>query len=111
MNKLFRAMLAALLISVSFGAGSMSVLAQEDGTKQTVQLTEQQKKELAALHKQMIEQHKTIISKYVEFGVIPKEKGEKISSHLDKKYEKLEKNGFVPHWDHKKHKEKYQHHE
>ena len=110
MHKLVTAMLATLLFTLSFGAG-MSPIQAEETKKEIVQLTEQQKKELSVLHKEMIEKHKTIVSKYVEFGVIPKEKGEKINSRLDKKYEKLEKNGFVPHWDHKKHKEKHGHQE
>lgn len=72
-----------------------------------VELTKKQQKELSELHTSIIEQEKTVIEKYVEFGVIPKEKSEKIKSHLDKRYADLEDNGFIPlpHHHHKKSKE------
>ncbi|RKD25158.1 hypothetical protein BEP19_04375 [Ammoniphilus oxalaticus] len=87
--------------SLSFGGGAL-IQAEESGVNETVQLTEQQQQELAKLHKKMIEQHKKVVAKYVEFGVFSKDKGEKIDAMLDKKYEKLEQNGFIPKWEHKK---------
>ena len=60
-----------------------------------VRLTEQQKTELANLHKDILEKKKEMINKYVEFGVIPEEKGQMMISHFEKHYEMLEQNGFV----------------
>jgi len=90
--------LLSVLVAV---VGTVPVWAntQDADNKTTVQLTEDQKKELAALHKDILAKKKELISKYVEYGVISKEKGEKIISRLEKRYERLEQNGFVPHWD------------
>ncbi|MGI6226864.1 MAG: YckD family protein, partial [Peptococcales bacterium] len=70
------------------------------------QLTDAQKKELATLQKEILEKKKEVISKYVEYGVMSKEKGDKIISRLEKRYERLEQNGFVPQWDNHKNKSK-----
>jgi hypothetical protein len=64
-------------------------------TQPDVKLTEQQKTELAKLHKDILEKKKEMINKYVEFGVIPEEKGQMMISHFEKHYEMLEQNGFV----------------
>lgn len=37
-----------------------------------------------------------MISKYVQYGVLPKERGEHIKNHLDKHFEMMKQNGFVP---------------
>jgi hypothetical protein len=106
MRSFWMTLMAALLLSVTV-VGTFPVHAEEITTpegKATVKLTDQQKNELAALHKEILEKRKEVISKYVKYGVITEEKGKKIVSHLDKHYEKLEKNGFIPHWDHSKHK-------
>jgi hemolysin activation/secretion protein len=69
---------------------------QQPGQNQPeVKLTEQQKTELANLHKDILEKKKEMISKYIEFGVIPEEKGQMMISHFEKHYEMLEQNGFV----------------
>ncbi len=70
-----------------------------DAEKAPVQLTESQKKELATLQKDILLKRKEVISKYVEYGVMTEEKGKKIISRLEKRYEKLEENGFIPMWD------------
>jgi len=62
-----------------------------------VQLTEAQQKELATLHQDILEKRKEVVSKYVEYGVISQEKADKLISRLDKRYEMLEKNEFIPH--------------
>lgn len=74
-----------------------------------VELTEAQQQEIAVLAKSIMEQKKELMNKYAEFGVISKEKAEKINAKFDKHYKKLEENGFVPNWDKckaKKHCEK-----
>jgi hypothetical protein len=63
-----------------------------------VQLNEQQKTELAKLHKDILEKKKEMIQKYVEFGVIEEEKGQMMIAHFEKHYEMMEQNGFMmPH--------------
>ncbi|MDW7673519.1 MAG: YckD family protein [Bacillota bacterium] len=98
MRKLTVAMAVFLLMFVA-ALGVLPVNANDGmavNTNETVQLTEAQQKELATLHKDILGKRKEVISKYVEFGVIPKEKGDKIITRLEKKYEKLEANGFIP---------------
>lgn len=104
-----RKTLVVLVLLLAFVAvvGTAPVLASAqdvDTGKTTVQLTETQKKELAALHKEILGKKKELISKYVEYGVMSKEKGEKITSRLEKRYERLEQNGFIPQWDKSKRK-------
>jgi hypothetical protein len=63
--------------------------------QQEVKLTEAQKTELAKLHKDILEKKKEMVHKYVEFGVIPEDKGQMMIKHFEKHYEMLEQNGFV----------------
>ncbi|KJS87060.1 MAG: hypothetical protein JM58_05880 [Peptococcaceae bacterium BICA1-8] len=78
-----------------------------DSQKATVQLTETQKNELATLHKEILAKKKEVISKYVKYGVMSEEKGKKIISRLEKRYERLEGNGFIPKWDKSKRKDSH----
>ena len=66
--------------------------------KGKMRLNKTQKQELGTFHKEIQEKRKEVISKYVEYGVISKEKGDKIISRLEKRYERLEGNGFIPLW-------------
>ncbi|WP_374978596.1 YckD family protein [Bacillus velezensis] len=68
------------------------------GTKMpsTMSLTEQQKKEIESLEKEVLEKRKHVISKYVEYGVLPKEKAEHIKQHMDRRFNMMKQNGFVP---------------
>jgi len=98
MNKVFGFMAACLLSMSIFGATvSFAEVEKPEDTKMTeeVKLTDAQKAELAKLHKGILEQKKQLIQKYVEFGVIPKEKGDKMVERFDEHYKMLEKNGFV----------------
>ncbi|AST91537.1 MULTISPECIES: YckD family protein [Sutcliffiella] len=74
-----------------------------------VKLTDSQKEELGALHKNVLIEKKNIINKYVEYGIIPPDKGDKIIAKMEKRYKKMEENEFIPQWDkykkHKKHNE------
>lgn len=72
-------------------------------TKPDIQLTEQQKQELATLHKDILNKKKEVISKYVEYGVMSEEKGKKIISRMEKRYQLLEQNGFIPKWEKPRH--------
>ncbi|MFI8651915.1 MULTISPECIES: YckD family protein [Bacillus] len=62
----------------------------------TMSLTEQQKKEIESLEKEVLEKRKHVISKYVEYGVLPKEKAEHIKQHMDRRFYMMKQNGFVP---------------
>ena len=96
----------AVIVILSLGfIGFMAVDTKAEGT--TVTLTEVQQKEIAALQKEILEQRKTIINKYVEYGVFTAEKGNRIIAHLEERYAKLEQNGFIPTWnkEHRKHKD------
>ena len=96
MEKFGKMILLTLVLAAAMLGGAYAFDEQAKEEKKPVQLTEAQKNELSALHKDILEKKKQLISKYVEFGVISREKGDKIISHMEKRYSKLEKNGFVP---------------
>ncbi|MFB4164933.1 YckD family protein [Alteribacillus sp. JSM 102045] len=79
--------------------GSFSSQAEAYGIHaelKNVDLTEEQKEQLSTLHKNIIEQKKELVDKYVEFGMIPENKREKIKQHLDDRYNRLVENNFQP---------------
>lgn len=43
-----------------------------------------------------VRKKKEILSKYVEYGVLSKTESQNISSHMENRYQHMEKNGFVP---------------
>lgn len=93
-------LLSVMLISVAYGQkNDVSKPVQPSQPSQPqVQLNEQQKTELAKLHKDILEKKKEMIQKYVEFGVIEEEKGQMMIAHFEKHYEMMEQNGFMmPH--------------
>ena len=74
-----------------------TISAAENGSNQTKPtLTEQQKAELAAMHKEVMEKEKAIIAKYVELGVMSKQAADMLTSHMDKRFEKIKENGYIP---------------
>ncbi len=98
MQKFWMTLVASMFMFVAV-LGAFPALAADasvDPGKVTVQLTDTQKKELATLHKEILDKKKQVISKYVEYGVIPQEKADKILSRLEKRYERIEQNGFIP---------------
>jgi len=99
-----------LMIMLAAVLGTFPVQAKAenfDSEKATVQLTETQKSELATLHKEILAKKKEVISKYVKYGVMSEEKGKKIISRLEKRYERFEENGFIPKWDKSKRKDSH----
>ncbi|GAE33759.1 YckD family protein [Halalkalibacter akibai] len=77
------------------------ILAEETEIK----LTDEQRQEMAQLHMEVMKKKKEIITKYVDYGVFTPEKADKINAMIDKHFEKLEENNFIPKWDdQKKHK-------
>lgn len=96
MRKLILGFIAAAFLI--FTTGSITDV-QAKGTtqpKSKIQLTETQKQELSALHKQILQKRKQVIMKYVQYGVLPKEKGEKIIAHMENHYLQMERRGFIP---------------
>lgn len=91
-----------MFIVILLMAGSFcSVIQQADAHNndeqmQEVELTEEQKGELAVLHKNILEHKKELVDKYVEFGMLPEDKRQKIKDHLDERYQKLVENDFKP---------------
>lgn len=75
-----------------------------------IQLTETQKAELSEIYLELFEEKKELIQKYVEFGVISKEKGNQMIQKFEKHYKMIEQNGFMlPHPPHENHYPKWKH--
>ncbi|MBY8913480.1 YckD family protein [Bacillus sp. YC2] len=89
---------ALQLIAVFIASMFFSIPAHAAETKMpsTMSLTEQQKKEIEVLEKEILEKRKHVISKYVEYGVLPKEKAEHIKQHMDRHFNMKKQNGFIP---------------
>ncbi len=88
---------------------AMPVWAQNDKAQQPeqkVELTEEQKKELAVIHEDILELKLEMIDKHIEYGVLTKEKGEMIKAKLQEKAKMMKENGYMPgsckHGHHKK---------
>jgi len=98
MRNMMMSLLAVAVMTLSFGgpAFANSGTAKGKMEKSKVHLTQKQQKELSSLHKKMLKNKKEIISKYVEYGVMSKEKGEKIKGHMEHRFQMMERNGFVP---------------
>lgn len=78
--------------------------------KKQVQLTETQKTELSEIYQDLLEEKKELIQKYVEFGVIPKEKGDQMIQKFEEHYKMIEQNGFnLPHHPHAGHHPNWKH--
>lgn len=78
--------------------------------KQMVKLTKQQKAELTKIHLDILTKKKQLIMKYVEYGVLPKEKGDKILERINAHYQDIKKHGSDIHWD-KMHHHHHSHHQ
>lgn len=106
--KKFTMSVFALLLSI-FLVGGVQVAAEMDGEKPKVELTEKQKQELDELYQELLKTKKEIINKYIEFGVLTKEKGDKKLNWLDEHYQKIKEHGYIPKHHHKKHKDDDKH--
>lgn len=97
-------MLLMFALLVGFGSQVHAVPDAAPG-KSDVQLTEAQKQEIAALEKDILNKKKEVVSRYIKYGVISEEKGKKIISRMEKRYQLLEQNGFIPKWNRSMHKQ------
>jgi hypothetical protein len=100
---------AAAWLAVSIMLSGSTVLAHPDHSKSEeaaqVRLTDEQKKELSAIHDQILTKKKELIAKYVQFGVITEDKAKEILGHMEARHSKLEKNNYIIDW-HMKSKQK-----
>ncbi|WP_449539320.1 DUF2680 domain-containing protein [Ferdinandcohnia sp. Marseille-Q9671] len=97
-----------LLLVSFFLVGGIQTSAEMDKNVEgkKVELTEQQKQELDVLYKELLETKKTLLNKYVEYGVLSKEKADKKLAWLEEHYQKVKEHGYVPMHHHKKHDDK-----
>lgn len=86
------------------GIQASAEMGNKDVEKPKIELTYKQKQELDKLYLDLLETKKEIINKYVEFGVLPKEKADKKLNWLDEHYQKIKEHGYIPMHHHKKHK-------
>ncbi len=95
---MFIVLAGIMMTTVSFTGISASVQAAEEKAPAPPEksLTDAQKTELEAMHKDVLQREKAIIHKYVEYGVMTKETGDMILEHMDKRFEKVKENGYVP---------------
>lgn len=100
MRKIWLTIVATFLFTVFVGGSPVLANSHSaENTQAQVKLTVEQTNELAKIQKDLFKNKKALISKYVEYGVMTKEQGEKINSRLDERFKKMENNGFVPTWD------------
>ncbi len=74
-----------------------------------VKLTPKQKSEMAKLYKGILDKEKEIIAKYVQYKVISEKQGKLMTSHVEKRYNKIESSGFIPNWGKHRGKDKHRH--
>jgi len=89
--------LLVLLASPAWAAPA-DMAEQQDENRPPARLTEEQRQVVAELQRDILAKRKALIAKYVEYGVISKEKGEHIMKKMERRYAELERNGFIPNW-------------
>lgn len=93
--------------------GAFASPASAEGNKaplqeRNIQLNDKQKTELKAIHKDILEEKKKLIRKYVEFEIITEETGDRIIERYEEHYRMVEQNGFLmPH--HHFHNKRWKH--
>ncbi|GGE56546.1 hypothetical protein GCM10011391_39320 [Pullulanibacillus camelliae] len=85
---------ALAFVGVTAHAQEEHSATQSQSPQGRIQLTQQQKNEITKLQKNILQQKKALIQKYVEYGVIPKAKGKEILSHLDEHMKHLGESGY-----------------
>ncbi|MBS4174091.1 DUF2680 domain-containing protein [Bacillus sp. FJAT-49736] len=108
-----KAFLIAPLLLLLFGPAvhAEPMQSSPDQQKKVVKLTKQQQEELSKLQIDILSKKKQLIMKYVEYGVLPKEKGDKILRGLDERYQEMKEHGYVPHWNKMHHHHHHHHHD
>lgn len=94
-------LVAVAAASAVFAAGSSSGGETDEGIAgppfegkcpwtEPVELTEEQKSEIADIHSQIVELRKEIVDKYQSYGAIDEETAEKIKARMDERTQKIE---------------------
>jgi hypothetical protein len=99
-------------ITLISGASVSPALAEYDQTPanvKKVELTETQKEELKALHKDILEKKKQLVRKYVEFGTVSKEMGDRMIQRYEEHYKMIEQSGFRMHYNRMHNHDKHHH--
>ncbi|WP_419880996.1 YckD family protein [Peribacillus sp. B-H-3] len=101
------ALILLLVISMFTLSSASEVFANEQpaAKAEKVQLTDKQKSELSSIHEDILAKKKELIMKYVEYGMMSKEQGDKIIQRFEEHYNMLKENGYkMPgHYGHRHH--------
>lgn len=114
MNTMLNKMKAILILPLLVMLVALPVHAEPmtntESQKQVVKLTKQQKEELTKIHLDLLTKRKQLIMKYVEYRVIPKEKGDKMLKGINEHYQDIKENGPDMHWNKMHHHHCHHHH-
>lgn len=69
-----------------------------ENDKHPPKLTKEQIKEIEKLVSESLEKRKQIIDKYVEYGVITKDRGNIIKESMDKHFKRMKEHDFIPYF-------------
>ncbi|RFU65343.1 DUF2680 domain-containing protein [Peribacillus glennii] len=99
MKKVIVSMCTAFAFSIGLAAIPVSAVEKQAPMQEReIQLTAGQKEELKQIHKNLLEEKKKLIRKYVEFEMITEETGDRIIKRYEDHYKMVEQNGFLmPH--------------
>lgn len=95
MKRLLLLVLISLFCVMALGSTLAGADEEADQSMQ-VELTDKQIKELSKLHQDIFKRKKKLITKYVEYGILSKEKGERIIQHMEKHLEYVKEHGYLP---------------
>ncbi len=94
MKKIMTATILAVLLLAEGATFAFAEDSKDTGQKQVAPLTEEQIAEVKEIHESILAQKKMLIKKYVEYGKLTEEQGEKITERFDRHYKMMEENGF-----------------
>ncbi|WP_158176421.1 DUF2680 domain-containing protein [Heyndrickxia camelliae] len=110
LNKMKAILILPLLVMLVALPVHAEPMTNTESQKQVVKLTKQQKEELTKIHLDLLTKRKQLIMKYVEYGVIPKEKGDKMLKGINEHYQDIKENGPDMHWNKMHHHHCHHHH-
>ncbi|HHY83639.1 MAG TPA: DUF2680 domain-containing protein [Clostridiales bacterium] len=102
MHKSLPARFAVLLLVVFLAVPAVMAESPEDGPEigakppEKPQLTNEQVQEIKQIYEQIYELKKQLIEKYQSFGILEKDKAERIIDQMEKRHERLKKNNYIP---------------
>lgn len=86
--------LLSVALLCAFAASAEEDVQEQPTDQGQVELTQKQMNKLDKVHKKVFKEKRKLISQYVEYGIISKEKGDKMIAHIQKHMDKLKKNGY-----------------